>query len=101
MKTKISNIEALLMVLASDEVVYINGSDNIIKKVSKVLDLTYAELGDELSISGNTLNKLASTNQKISDIYLKVIELYLQNIIFKKEILEIRMLKESIKKFFT
>lgn len=101
MNKKIIQIEALLSVIDLDNFEYINGQDNIIKKVSKILDMTYNELGEELSISGNTLNKLASTNQSISNIHFKVIELYLQNIIFKKEILEIRMLKDSIKKFFT
>jgi DNA-binding Xre family transcriptional regulator len=96
-----NKIDGLILTLSKGEDIgYLYTLKNVIKKTSFVLNMTYDELGKELSISGNTLNKLASTNN-ISEIHLKVIELYLENIVLKREKDEILLMQKLIKKFLS
>ena len=96
-----NKIDGLLLKLTKGtDIGYLHSLKNIIKKTSFVLNMTYDELGKELSIRGSTLKNLASTNN-ISEIHLKVIELYLENIILKREKEEIILMQKLIKKFLT
>ena len=58
--------------------------DNLIKQVCKELNLTYAELGKEIGLSGDSLRTIASKGN-ISSQLKKSIELFLENNKLKEE----------------
>ena len=70
--------------------------ENIIKKVSKELGLTYRALGKNIGYSENTIRQSASSN-KISIPLQKAIELYIHNLELSKELNELNTLKIIIK----
>ena len=51
--------------------------DNLIKRASKALGLTYKELASKIGYKADTINKVASVGE-ISDSMIKAIELYVQ-----------------------
>lgn len=69
---------------------------NIIKKTCKELGLTYAQLGEEIGYSGDTLRNIASKSE-VSEQLKKAIELYLKNLELEKQLNDCNILKEALK----
>ena len=72
-------------------------TENIIKKTCKEQGLTYAQLGEQIGYSGDTLKNAASKNE-ISEPLQKAIELYMKTIEQDKELKEYAGFKSMIQK---
>lgn len=71
---------------------------NLIKQVCKDHALTYAQLGERIGYSADTLKSTAATG-KISDSMQKVIELYVKNTELEKELEKTAKFKAILKDF--
>lgn len=70
---------------------------NIIKKTCKELNLTYAQLAEQIGYKPDTINKSASTGN-VSEQLKKAIEMYLENLELKNQLNEYDELKKLLKK---
>jgi hypothetical protein len=69
---------------------------HLVKRVSKELGLTYKALGEEIGYSESNLRRSVSTNQ-LSLQLKKALELYLENVNFKKKEQETNELKDILR----
>ena len=72
--------------------------ENLIKKVSKEVGLTYKELSQELGYTESSLRKSVYAN-KISTQLQRTIELYLETLKLKKEIKEADEFRKILRNF--
>lgn len=72
------------------------GGENIVKLTCKQLGLTYKQLGEAIGYSEPALKK-AIANDSVSEPMQKAIELYLETLNLKKELLNYENLKRAIK----
>lgn len=71
---------------------------NLIKQVCKDHSLTYAQLGERIGYSADTLKSTAATG-KISDSMQKAISLYLRTLELEKELQKTIQFKSILKDF--
>ncbi|MDN5044952.1 hypothetical protein O8C96_04350 [Aliarcobacter butzleri] len=71
--------------------------ENILKRVCRRLDLTYAQLAEQIGYSEGNINKVASTGN-ISEPLKKAIELYLRNLELEKQLEDYEAFKTLIRK---
>lgn len=69
-----------------------------IKKVCFILNMTYEELADKTGLVEGTIKKIARTNV-FTKSFSTTLLLYMENILFRKELNETREFKQHLKNF--
>lgn len=70
---------------------------SILKRVCSVLNITYAQLAEQIGYSEGNINKVASTGN-ISEPLKKAIELYLRNLELEKQLEDYEAFKTLVRK---
>lgn len=79
---------------------FINDYQNIVRRVTKRLGITQAQLAEEICYSKSALNSASSRNM-LSDNLKKAIELYYKNIILERELKNEKNKIKNIKIFLS
>lgn len=89
------NINYLLGLVDKDE--FINSTDNIIKRVCIMYDLTYSQLAEVIGYESTSVNN--SARGEVSKPMQKAIELYMRNMELEKELKKANLIKATLKEW--
>ncbi len=89
------NINYLLGLVDKDE--FTKDTDNIIKRVCSVYNLTYAQLAEVIGYESTSINNAARS--EVSKPMRKAIELYIRNIELEEELRKSNLIKATLKEW--
>ena len=89
------NINYLLGLVDKDE--FTKDTDNIIKRVCSVYNLTYAQLAEVIGYESTSINNAARS--EVSKPMRKAIELYMRNIELEEELRKSNLIKATLKEW--
>lgn len=89
------NINYLLGLVDKDE--FTKDTDNIIKRVCSVYNITYAQLAEVIGYESTSINNAARS--EVSKPMRKAIELYIRNIELEEELKKSNLIKATLKEW--